>query len=420
MKALLSTYSCRPCKVSEPGNAWRAINQALADGHEVWAIIEQSEYEPPMMKYLADHPMPRFHPVFFELPKLLIKTLNREGMTHPIYYHLWQQKLMQIARKLHRQVGFDLAHHVTFGRYWSPSGVRQLGIPFVWGPVGAAESAPREFAAELPIRERWFEFVRDSIRWLSTKTPALRETARAATISIGVTRESCQALRDLGAQRVEQLPQAALAEDEMAVFERFPPPPPGPFRAICMGRLIHWKGFHLAIRAFAGLARKEPDAQLWLINDGPFRAELERTAARAGVQSQVKFFGKLAKYEEVLDKLAKSHVLLHPALHEGFGNVCMEALAAGRPVVCLDIGGPASQVTAETGFAAPIHSVSEAIDSMAAFLVRLAGNRELLARFSANARAHAHEHFTMRRLGTAINAFYHEAVALHTAPVLGK
>ncbi|MFM6845653.1 MAG: glycosyltransferase family 4 protein, partial [Dolichospermum sp.] len=30
--------------------------------------------------------------------------------------------------------------------------------------------------------------------------------------------------------------------------------------------------------------------------------------------------------------------------------VCMEAMAAGRPVICLDLGGPAVQVTEETGF----------------------------------------------------------------------
>jgi len=412
MKILLSAYSCGPWPTSEPGNAWRAVNHALAQGHEVWTITEKEGYEEPTMAHLAEHPMPGFHPVFFKLPPPVEK-FRQPGMAGGIYYHLWQKKLLSVAKELHQKVGFDLAHHVTFGRYWSPSGVRDLGIPFIWGPVGAAESAPPAFLAELPLRARLFEFTRDTIRSMARLDPALRATARAATIGIGVSRESCEALRDLGVRRVEQLPQGALPDDELAVFDRFPPPPEGPFRAICMGRLIHWKGFYLAIRAFAIFARKHPEAELWIVNDGPYRRELEATAARAGVQSQVHFTGLLPKFSQVLDKLAECHVLMHPALHEAFGNVCMEAMAAGRPVVCLDIGGPAMQVTAETGFIAPATTPAEAVEAMAGFLTRIAENRGLLLEMSAKARARVREKFAMRQLGAAFNSFYEQAVAMH-------
>lgn len=414
MKILLSAFSCLPCKTSEPGNAWRTINHLMRENHEVWAIIEQSAYQAGMMKYLAEHPMPGFHPLFFQLSEGLTKLLwQPEGMRGAVYYHLWQQKLLRVAKELHQRVGFDLAHHVTFGRYWSPCGVRGLGIPFVWGPVGAAEFTPRTFVSELPFRERGLEWVRDNVRLLAQQDPALRATARASTIGIGVTAETCAALRDLGVRRVEQMPQAALSDEEVEFFDRLPPPPAGPFRAICMGRLLHWKGFHLAIRAFAIFSRRDPEAELWIVNDGPFRKELEKTAAQAGVQGRVRFFGHLPSYAAVLEKLAQSHVLIHPALHEGFGNVCLEALAAGRPVVCLDIGGPASQVTPETGFAAAATSPAEAVEAMAAFLAGIASKRDRLAVMSANARARVREKFTMRKMGEDLNSFYQQAVMSH-------
>ena len=391
------------------------INYALSQGHEVWAVIEQSEYQKDTLEYLAAHPMPGFHPVFFQLPALLVKSLRTAGMSHAIYYHLWQHKLLAEAAKLHHQVGFDVAHHVTFGRYWSPCGVRDLGIPFVWGPVGAAESAPPAFVAELPRRERLFELIRNRVRALAASDPALRKTARAATIGIGVTKESCSALRKLGVRRVEQLPQAALPDEQITELDRFPPPPEGPFRAICIGRLLHWKGFHLAIRAFGLFARNNPQAELWIVNDGPFRHELEKTAAQTGVGSRVRFLGRLPSYDQVLAKLSEAHVLMHPALHEAFGNVCQEALAAGRPVVCLDIGGPASQVTPDTGFAAPANTPAEAVEAMASFLTRIAADRRLLANMSAKARVHVRERFTMRKLGAALDEFYLEAVANQNA-----
>jgi glycosyltransferase involved in cell wall biosynthesis len=365
------------------------------------------------MKYLAEHPMPGFHPVFVQLSRPLRALFKHSQPFTAIYYHLWQHNLLKVAKELHEKVGFDVAHHVTFGRYWSPSGLRGLDIPFVWGPVGAAESAPSAFLPELPLSARFFELTRDITRSMAHFDPALRATARAATIGIGISREACDALRDLGVRRVVQLPQAALPDSELAFFDRFPPPPEGPFRAICIGRLIHWKGFYLAIRAFAIFARKHPEAELWIVNDGPYRRELEATAVREGVQSQVHFTGLLPKFSQVMDKLAESHVLMHPALHEAFGNVCMEAMAAGRPVVCLDIGGPASQVTSETGFVAPATTPKEAVEAMAAFLTRIAEDRKLLLEMSAKGRARVREKFTMRELGSAFNSLYEQAVAMH-------
>jgi glycosyltransferase involved in cell wall biosynthesis len=147
---------------------------------------------------------------------------------------------------------------------------------------------------------------------------------------------------------------------------------------------------------------------LWILNDGPFRRELEKTAADSGIGSRVRFFGHLPSYSDVLDKLAQSHVLLHPALHEAFGNACMEALAAGRPVACLDIGGPAAQVTPECGFAAPVTSPQAAVEALAAYLTRIDGDRALLAAMSVQARARVREKFTMRIMGAAFSSFYRQ------------
>ena len=414
MKVLLSTYSCFPCQTSEPGNAWRAIQEALRE-HEVWAVIAEGlQYRELTEPWLAKNPLPNFHPIFLPLPPVF-QWLSRRAATNAVHYHLWQEHLRSFVTELHRKIQFDLVHHVTYGRYWSPSGLRELNLPFIWGPVGAAETPPRSFVRELPLRYQLIEAVRDGTRNLCEHSSALRDTAAAATIAIGVTRESCAALQRLGARRVERLPQFALTEKDLAQFAALPEIPSGPLRAICVGRHVHWKGFYLAIRAFAQFAKNNSAAELWIVNDGPFRRELEKTAAQTGVAAQVKFLGTLPKYSDVLEKLGQSHVLLHPALHEGFGNVCLEAMAAGRPVGCLDIGGPASQITPETGFAAPATNPAEAVAALANFLTTIDRDRARLAVMSAAARAHVQKNFTMRQVNERMRIFYAEAVAQHAA-----
>jgi glycosyltransferase involved in cell wall biosynthesis len=385
----------------------------LVPEHEVWAVIEETQHADGIRAYLAEHPMPGFHPIFLRLPFRLPNALSVREIPHSLYYHVWQARLAPFVRSLHNRVGFDVCQHLTFGRYWSPSGLRALDIPFVWGPVGAAETPPRAFVSELPARARLFEFSRDRMRDWARRSESLLATARAATVGIGVTRESCEALRSLGVSRVEMLPQTALTEEELNDLGRLPPPPPGPLRAICIGRLVHWKGFDLAIRAFSRFANANPGSELWIVNDGPYRGRLERIAADSGVRAQVRFFGRLTTYSDVMQKLARSHVLLHPALHEGFGNVCLEALAAGRPVVCLDIGGPASQVTPDTGFVAPATTPHEAVEAMSSFLSRINENRSLLGAMSSRARARACEEFAMRRVSRVMRSLYAEAISRH-------
>jgi glycosyltransferase involved in cell wall biosynthesis len=412
MKILMSAYSCGATKTSEPGVAWRTVNHALNQGHEVWVVVQKSAYEKDMTDHLAQHPMPEFHPVFLELSPWLENLLHRGGMLGSVHYHLWQKKLIGLSRELHKKVGFDLAHHVTFARYWTPSGVRALGIPFIWGPVGAAESSPASFLTELPFKNRVFEFIRDNVRRLSHLEPALRATARAATIALGTTGETCEALRELGAPHVVQFPMS-LDDEDLDVFDQFPPPPPGPFRILCIGRLLHWKGFHLAIRAFAKFAQKERDAELWILGTGPFQLELDREAADSGVGSRIRFTG-LVPHAQAMTMLAQCHVLLHPALHENFPGVCLEAMAAGRPVICLGIGGPAIQVTVETGFVIPPLNPVDAVEKLAAALTELANDRVLLSEMSAKARIRVRQEFSASRNGAAMNRFYTEAVSART------
>ena len=86
----------------------------------------------------------------------------------------------------------------------------------------------------------------------------------------------------------------------------------------------------------------------------------------------------------------------------------MEALAAGRPVVCVAIGGAAAQVTPGCGVIAPATHPREAIAAMASFLTRLDTDRALLARMSTRARQRVHDKFTMPKMGAALSSYYNE------------
>src|SRR5207302_1733788 len=135
-----------------------------------------------------------------------------------------------------------------------------------------------------------------------------------------------------------------------------------------------------------------------ILGDGPERSRLEELAARLGVRDRVVFWGKLPR-AQALEKLAGCEVLVHPSLHDSGGWVCLEAMAAGRPVICLDLGGPGLQVTDATGIKAPALMPGQVVKGLAEAIKRMSNDTELRNQLAQGARNRVAEEFAWTSKG---------------------
>ncbi len=101
---------------------------------------------------------------------------------------------------------------------------------------------------------------------------------------------------------------------------------------LIVSRLEKYKNVHLAIRAMPYLPE---DYQLVVIGDGPYRKQLERLAANLGMNSRVKFTGRLSD-EEIYRWYKTCDLVLNLSDLEAFGLTVIEGLAAGKPVLVND------------------------------------------------------------------------------------
>lgn len=370
MKLLLSAFACEPGLGSEEGVGWNMAIEAARE-HQVWVLTRgfcAGTIEP----YLAQNPIPNLQFIYFEPFGWSEDWKGRQGLLI-VHYYLWQIWAYFVARKWHQKIQFDLARHVTYVRYWNPSFLALLPIPLMWGPVGGGESAPAPFWRDFNLRGKVYEAMRDTARWLGEHDPFVGLTARRSAIALAATEQTAVKLRRLGAKRVEVTTAIALSTAEINTLAQAPPPPTGPMRFLSVGRLIHWKGLHLSLRAFA--AADLPTAEYWIIGEGVERSRLEALVAALGVGDRVRFWGLLPR-GEVLAKMGECHALIHPSLHESGGFVCAEMMAARRPVICLNWGGPGVQVTPETGILIPAENPTQVIHDLAQGMEKLAANRE--------------------------------------------
>jgi glycosyltransferase involved in cell wall biosynthesis len=98
------------------------------------------------------------------------------------------------------------------------------------------------------------------------------------------------------------------------------------------GRLSRQKDFMTLLHAFA-LLSDLPAHRLMIIGEGPERAHLEREAVRLGIAERVTLPGFVTNPRACM---AASSLFVLSSAWEGFGNVLVEAMAVGTPVVSTD------------------------------------------------------------------------------------
>ncbi len=104
-----------------------------------------------------------------------------------------------------------------------------------------------------------------------------------------------------------------------------------------VGSLIPLKNFDQFVQIVAVLRERFPEIRAEIIGAGPERAKLQRRIREKTLQSHLRLTGELPR-PEVLRRMRRSKILLHPSRFEAQGYVFMEALAAGMAVIARNVG----------------------------------------------------------------------------------
>jgi glycosyltransferase involved in cell wall biosynthesis len=246
----------------------------------------------------------------------------------------------------------DLIH-----AHWLPAGaiagtLRKPYVVQVWGTdLELARRAPRLFR------------------------PVLRRARAVVAASSWLADEA----RAIGAPEVEVIPSGVDVPDEVGPSEEPP-------QILYAGRLSPEKGIRELLEAAHGL-------NLTVVGDGPLSDLVP--GARGFVP-----------HEELLGLYRRAAVVACPSHREGFGVVCAEAMAHGRPVVASAVGGLLDLVVdGETGLLVPPGDVP----ALRAALERLLGDAGLRRRMGEAARERIRQRFSWDVVTGALVQLYERA-----------
>ena len=386
LSILLSAYACEPDAGSEPGLGWQWAVGLARLGNEVCVVTRKANQEV-IDASQERRGLPNLRFVYLGLP-VLERWMRKGSRSEPLYYFLWQLRLFFVARRLVRKTRFDIAHHVTFATARFPSLLGLLGVPFIFGPVAGGDYSPSSLWRGLGPGACLHESLRRISNLWVRYSPLMNLTFLTAR-RIFVTSEQTEALLPSYAKARSSVLLGITGNRYTESLSQLPLRQRGagePFRVFFAGRFISLKGMHFGLRAFARLHAEVTRAQLTMIGSGPMLRQWRELAEKLGIGGNVSWRGSMPR-EEFMRALSEFDVLLFPSLHDSGGMVVIEAMAAGIPVVCLDIGGPGILVDETCGFAIAPTSPAEVETGLFEAQATLARNETFRTTLGKNARS---------------------------------
>jgi glycosyltransferase involved in cell wall biosynthesis len=405
MKLLISAFACAPNMGSEEGVGWNWTTEAHRLGHQVYVLVWPIFREAIEAACRADPGLAGIKWFFPEVKGWPVKP-GIKAKWERTYCLLWQRAALSLARELCSSVEFDIVHHLTWSGLRVPTFLGSLGRPLIIGPIGGGETSPRSLRDEFPLRGKLLERIRDLANSTVTISPLIRRELAEASMIFVKTPETLELLtRKMQEKSIgfaELSLRAAQIGKPRAIRQQ-------PRRLLYAGRLLYWKGVHIAIRAFSHVSRRCPDARFTIVGRGPELPRLKEAAARYDVADRIDFISWLPQ-EQLFDLYGSHDLFVFPSLHDSGGSVALEALSQGLPVICLDLGGPKQIVSPSSGVVVGTagRNSAQVAAAMADAISRLLAEPADLATLSAGAIARAQDFV----LSSRVAEFYDRASSL--------
>lgn len=147
---------------------------------------------------------------------------------------------------------------------------------------------------------------------------------------------------------------------------------------LALGRFHENKAFDTLLNAFAQVppaSAGASSAYLWLAGDGDLRGELEAQAKSLGISGRVRFLGW---HSDPAALYATADYFVCPSRHEPLGNVILEGLANGLPVISTDNNGARQLLQNNiTGRVVPVDDAPALAAAMREFIADPAGAAQI-------------------------------------------
>jgi glycosyltransferase involved in cell wall biosynthesis len=371
-KVLMSAYACEPDRGSEPGVGWNWA-MAMAEHADV-TVVTRANNQEVIEKWVAgqDADSLEYFPeiIYYDPPKIFLIAKKKRLISVQAFYLVWQAGVSWFVRKRMNQ--FDLVHHVTFNSMMSPGYWWGRKIPVLLGPLGGTSCVRAEYKS-LYGTTIWKENIRGFMIRNWSKLPWLRVSFNKANRILCANSETEALLSKKYSSKTGRMLETGVERKQMNWAADSAMADDSVLRVIWIGTIEPWKALTLAIRAAAkALSELDDDEriELHIIGAGSEHIQAELDAATLGLGKIANFHGILP-VEDTQKMIRDSDVLLFSSIKDTSGNVILEAMCHGKPVICLNHQGAGDMTTPETAIRISPGTIADTVDGFSRAIIQL-------------------------------------------------
>jgi glycosyltransferase involved in cell wall biosynthesis len=370
-----------------PLHYFRVLN---ARGHAVWLVTHARTRDELTQLYGAHERIhyiedSTFHRAMWQVSKCLPDRLAyfSTGFLSRLASQFSQRRLV---RQLVKSERIDVVHQPMPVSPKEPSVMFDVGAPVVIGPMNGGMNYPAAFTKYQSAAGTWLLGLG---RRASSLANRLMPGKRRSAVLLVANERTRLALPDAPESEVIELVENGV---DLQVWQAqggsTEPEGAGPTRFLFMGRLVDWKAVDLLLEAFQRAAALSP-MTLTIAGDGVERARLQQQCEAAGLLARQPgepgkvFFAGWQTQQQCAVLLREASALVLSSLMECGGAVVLEAMAARRPVIATDWGGPADYLDPSCGILVPPSSREGFIEGFAQALRTLSESHALRVRMGA-------------------------------------
>lgn len=407
LRVLLSAYACEPNKGSEPGVGWNWAVQ-MSKTNEVF-VITRANNRSAIEEYLKENPIEHLHFYYHDC-----SSLKRRMKKLPngifIYYKMWQKEILPIARKIVADEKIDLVHHVTFNEFRTPGKLYKLNLPFVWGPIGGGQFYNPIFEqAYFSKKDIVKEKIRNTInKWYLKYSPDIHAVVKKAA-AIFIADQSTEEVMPASRKYMRLLETGYNLERNgvKKYKDILNVPLEHSINLLWVGGIWPRKGLKVILDALHD--SNFTNYNLKIVGDGKDRKQSEELVKKYGLESHIQFLGSLG-YNEVNELYDNADVFVFTSLRDTSGNVVLEAMSHGLPVIAINHHGVGEIVSDETGIRVNPDSYSHVKNQFIKAIKKYYENPQLIKRNGLAGRKRIEEYYSWEHNATVMNEVYREII----------
>jgi len=378
--------------------SYEIIKGFAKKGHKVMAIVGINETsQPPPGKV-------KLYSIF--------KKRSQNAFREVIHKLKFSYACYKIGKELLKKEEIDIIHHMLPSSDVAYNLLPLLktteGRPFIMGPFQprAEKGSYHDFCHYLGIRKGIFSRGLYLIAPLSYKLfhSLFKRTIKKADSIICVN----QRARDYYSRYVEEkkIQVIPVGIDVHRFIPKRRRKKGSQINLLAVGYFMIRKGFTVLLKTISNLTNKYPDVRLRIVGRGYQEEELKRLVQELGLKGQVEFCG-FVPHTQIEHYYQESDIFCNPTMDEPFGQVNLEAMACGLPIVGTKVGALTEIVTSDVGILVEKNNPGE----MAQAIEHLIKNKGKRLQMGENARRRIKRFYSWDHIADQYLKLYEEVLA---------